>query len=329
MTAPRIDYDRLSSEMVREVRGRRSQLAFSRRLGYGSNVAGAWESGRRWPTAARFLDGCRRVGIDLDQAVARLVVGRVEAMGPVDLTQPEGVATLLRECRSRQTVVALAERSGFSRHQVARWLSGSAEPRLPEFLRLLDATTLKVLDFVAGLMDPATLPSVSHRWSRMVAARVLARDTPWSSAVLLALDLDAYRLLPEHRAGWIARRLGVPLDVEEHCLGLLVAAGLAEQHGEKPLRSVRVEALDLRGTRPVRETKTFWSSVAVDRLRSGAPGLHSWNLFTCSRETLDRVEALQRSFYRELRATIESGDGGEEVALVVAHLVPLRDSEPG
>src|SRR5690348_9887092 len=46
-----MDYPRLASELLRALRARRSQTAFSRRLGYAANVAYAWESGRRFPAA--------------------------------------------------------------------------------------------------------------------------------------------------------------------------------------------------------------------------------------------------------------------------------------
>ena len=47
-----LDFERLSRELLVALRGQRSQVQWSRRLGYRSNVAYAWESGRRWPNAA-------------------------------------------------------------------------------------------------------------------------------------------------------------------------------------------------------------------------------------------------------------------------------------
>src|SRR5262245_58231269 len=46
-----MDYERLSSELFRALRGCRSQPALARRLGYRANVAYTWESGRRFPGA--------------------------------------------------------------------------------------------------------------------------------------------------------------------------------------------------------------------------------------------------------------------------------------
>ena len=55
----------LTREFLRAVRGERSQVAFSRRVGFTSNVAAEWESGRRVPSAATALAVCARAGIDV------------------------------------------------------------------------------------------------------------------------------------------------------------------------------------------------------------------------------------------------------------------------
>jgi hypothetical protein len=65
-----LDYARISRDFLRALRGRRSQAGFSRRLGYRTNVAYVWESGRAAPTAATTLRAAERVGIDVRQALA-------------------------------------------------------------------------------------------------------------------------------------------------------------------------------------------------------------------------------------------------------------------
>jgi DNA-binding transcriptional regulator YiaG len=86
-----LDFEAIAAEWVRELRGKRSQSAFSRRLGYRSNVVHRWEGRAAWP-------------------------------------------------------VSLAATSGFSRYSVARWLSGEAEPKLPELLQLIEASSRRALN---------------------------------------------------------------------------------------------------------------------------------------------------------------------------------------
>ena len=56
-------------ELIRAARGSRSQVAFSRRLGYRSNVAAEWESGRRAPTAKEWVRACTIGGLSVRQAI--------------------------------------------------------------------------------------------------------------------------------------------------------------------------------------------------------------------------------------------------------------------
>src|SRR5688572_27455473 len=63
-----LDFEVIASELLRELRGRRSQRAFSRRLGYRTNIAYRWETARCFPTAAETLRIAARVGLDVKAA---------------------------------------------------------------------------------------------------------------------------------------------------------------------------------------------------------------------------------------------------------------------
>ena len=60
-----------SRQLIRAVRGKRSQVAFSRRLGYRGNVAASWEGGHRAPTAEALVDAMRALSLDVDGGFAR------------------------------------------------------------------------------------------------------------------------------------------------------------------------------------------------------------------------------------------------------------------
>ena len=48
MQATEMPAEALSRELIRQLRGRRSQMQLSRKLGLRSNLAYRWESGRAW-----------------------------------------------------------------------------------------------------------------------------------------------------------------------------------------------------------------------------------------------------------------------------------------
>src|SRR5262245_31263657 len=70
---PRMRHEVLAAELIKSLRGKRSQTAFSRHLGYRCNVLYTWESGRRWPTAATFLKVASKARIDLGGGLKRFL----------------------------------------------------------------------------------------------------------------------------------------------------------------------------------------------------------------------------------------------------------------
>jgi transcriptional regulator with XRE-family HTH domain len=313
-----MNYARLASEVLRAIRGGRSQVAASRRLGYRSNVFANWENGRRFPTASELMRGLRVLGMEPARAVRALAVSGEQ--GAVhDLTTADGVAAWLRHHRGTSSLEPLARRVGKSRFAVSRWLSGQSEPRLPDFLGLLDAMTLRVLDFVSALVDPRQLPVAVAAWERLERRRRLAYDLPDTEIVLLALELDTYRALPAHRPGWITSVLGLAgIEEEERCLRALEQVGAITWNDDR-WRVDEVMAVDTsRDPGAVRSTKAHWSRMGLEQILAGAPGRFSYNVFTVSSEDLRELEAMYLEWFAELRRRVARSGPSEHV--VVANL---------
>jgi DNA-binding transcriptional regulator YiaG len=307
----------VTRELVVALRGARSQTALSRRLGYRTNVVYLWESGRRAPTGAAFLWLAHKVGVDV-RGVLRGFASDDPGLEP---WRPDALAAWLDRLRGRRSVADLARTLGRDRHAVRRWLGGETEPRLPELLELVEVCTTRGLDLVAEFADPAGLDSVAEPWRQLEAARRSARELPWTPAVLLALELGAYRALTAHEDGWIARRLALSVDDERACLDALAGAGQIRWDGAR-WEPVSVQAVDTRTPERRSDTKRFWAGVARDRLGSG---LSSWNLFSVSEDDLARIQELQRQHYRAIRAIAVASPAAERLVLANQQLVALDE----
>jgi transcriptional regulator with XRE-family HTH domain len=318
-----LDYARLSREFVRAVRGPRSQTALSRRLGYRTNVLYAWESGRRSPTAATVLELLQRSRVDVRARLERFFASPPRWLADTDAKSPAGVAALLREVRGTIPILELARRTGFSRYAIARWLECRAEPHFADFLRLFEAASLRVLDFIALFHDPATLPAAARAWRLLEAHRRAAYDQPWIPAVLLTLELADYARLPEHEPGFIARRLGIPRAEEERCLEILEETGQIRRRGPRfePVQGMTVD------TRPdavaERRLKQSWAEIGTARLAAGAPGLFSFNVFAVSERDLTKLQELHRAYFRHLRAIVAASTPSERIAVANVQLFAL------
>ena len=318
-------YERLSSELIRALRGARSQTALSRRLGYRSNVVYTWEAGDGFPTAARALALARRVGVEPTEALTRFYDQPPGWLADADVATRSGVARLLGDLRGHRSINELATASGRNRYAVSRWIKGATEPRLPDFLRLIDACSLRLLDFLAAFVDPAELPEAAEAWRALEAARGAARDAPWSHAVLRALELDAYRALPGHERGWIAQRLGIGVDQEDQCLELLLQAGQIRKGAEGHFEH-QVATVDVRRDRLATRNLAAWcAELAHTRLVESGAGTFAFNLFGVSAQDLTRLRQLQRDYFAELRAIVAESQPVERVAVANLQLFCLDE----
>jgi transcriptional regulator with XRE-family HTH domain len=317
------DPDAVSRELVRALRGSRSQAAVARRLRYRSNVAYLWESGRRYPTLASVLWLAHRTGVDVPEALDRFQKTRSREHDP--WTVP-GAAALLQDVQGQHSAAELARQLGLSRHTVGRWFRGETEPRLPAALALLELCTRRSLDFVSVFVDPLKLPSAADAWARVTAARTLVLEQPWSAAVLLSVELERYRAHESHPEGWIAEKLGIPVETEALCVRLLVDSGqlalvegLYVPTGASTMDvATRGRALDLR---------RHWAQVNVDRTRRGPGCSGAWNLFTVSDEDFVRIKTLQREYFRALRSVVAETSSMDRLVLANMQVVVLDDEE--
>jgi DNA-binding phage protein len=318
-----MDFEQLAAELLRGLRGKRSQQALCRRLGAKSNVVHQWERGHSFPTASRSLQVAARVGVNVPEAFREFYRTAPRWLGKVEPSSPAGVAAFLDDLRGSTSVVELSRYSGKSRFAVARFLSGDAEPRLPDFLRLIEASSLRVLDFIEQLVDPRLLPSAREPWERLTAARRLAYEEPWSQAVLRALELSSYAELSRHRDGWIASRIGITLEEEAQCLKRLSDSGQIVWQGAH-WKIENVMALDTRrDPDAARRLRAWWLRRGAARIEAGDRGL-MYNLLGVSSADLERLRELQKAYLTEVRAIVARSEPVEHVVLAADLLLDLH-----
>jgi DNA-binding phage protein len=324
-----MDPARIAADWLRSIRGKRSQRSFSKRLGYASNIAYRWETGVCFPRAREALTLAKREGAAGRAALRAFLGGALPpALTEVDLGTTAGVAELLRGLRGDTSLVELARRSGHSRFAIARWLSGAAEPRLPELLAMVEAMTFRLLDFLASFTNIERLPAAAESYRALEAARKIAYDVPWSHAVLRALELSDYRALKRHQAGWLARRLGITREEEEMCLSALATARQIKlERGlwvTDETRTIDTRAHPERG----RRLKAQWLRVALERLESGVPGIFGYNLMAVSRADLARLREMHIAYFRSMQSLVADSTPSECVVLFNAELFALDEASP-
>ncbi len=323
-----MDFELIGRQFLVALRDKRSQVAWSRRLGYKSNVAYAWESGRRWPTAAEAMRASKRTNIDLHAAFTDFYGATTPTFLSAfdDLASPEAVAAFLDEMRGSVSITDLARRAELSRYSVTRWLSGATQPRLPDFFRLIEASSLRLVDFVASFVPPESVPEIFPTWRRLEARRRGAWEAPWTQAILRVLELEDYRNLPQHEEGWIAKRVGISVEEETRCIEhLLLTQQIRKRKGRYHIDILAVDTR--RNPTASRHLKGHWAGVGVDRINDFAPGQFSYNVFTVSAADFERIRQLHLAYYHAMRNIVASSTPGEHVAVANIQLFMLDPKE--
>jgi len=305
--------ERTASEFLRALRGQRSQLAFARRLGYRGNPITDWERGARFPTALEALRAAARANVDVAAAFRRFAPDV-----PLELRDREfALDRWLLALRGAASVNDVAARSQCSRYSVSRWLRGLAKPRLPDFMRLVDAISGRLPHWVAAFVPIEQVPSLAERHRAAEAARLLAFELPWTEAVLRVLETQAYRALPEHPPGWLADVLGMTREEERRCLQALTDVGALALDGQRYVVRAPTTVDTQGGSEALHRLKQHWCQVASARLCAPAEReLFAYNVVSVSRADLERIRDKLRMTFREIRSIVAASEP-EQVAAVI------------
>ncbi len=322
----------LSREVLRAIRGRRSQVALARRLGYRGNPITDWERGERWPTAAEVLRVAAVCRLPVREAFSKLV--------PLEPPQPTMVSgrdrrrggewkihAWLTALRGNMSNTELAERMGVSRYVVSRWCSGVTNLRFYEFLQYIDALTGRVEDWIAHLVSIEQVPSLATRHQQTRAARRIALEQPWTEAILRVIETERYREQPAVAHATLAATLGITEEALEQSMAGLVKADIVTRRHDPTTGHVYFEALrelsvDTRADpEAVRTLQEHWLEVALRRAERRENDWFAYNVFSCSEADLARIrEDLKRAF-RESRAVIATSQPTETAGLLLMQFV--------
>jgi transcriptional regulator with XRE-family HTH domain len=316
------DYDLLVRQLLRALRGRRSQTALSKRLGYSTNVVYLWESGRRMPRATELFRILARTGRQEPfAALFRLPDG-------VDLREPAGVAALIAQLRGGTRANDVARRCGVSRYIAARWLSGATEPRLSELLMLVDVLTLRLVDAISACVPVAEVPLIAGEAFELERRRRVAFSHPWSVAVVREIETVAYQRARAHRPAAIARRLGISSSEVERCLAALTDAGVVRFENGKYVGTPAAVDTSAASEAERRALKLHWADVARARIAAADAGLFSWTVAAVSRTDYEKLRALQVGYMTTLRQIVDASEPSEVVVVANVQLFALDKDVP-
>lgn len=303
-----MDHSALAAELIRARRGKRTQRALSRVLGYRSNVVFAWENGHDEPNARTFFRLVQKTG---DGTLPGSYPGQVGCTP--DLTSKSGIASYLQGLGKDWKVSELSRALGRDRYAISRFMKGQTDIKLGDLLHFVDVTTDSIFEFLALFADPAKLPSARESHQQTLLARRRAREMPWAPALVAMTDLRDYQCLVAHVPGWFAARLGISLEEEERCLEQLSQSGQLEQCGGL-YRRVRGSSLVAPTDHESRaHIASFWLQLASERVHrpsgaSSAAHTLAAHTLAVSRKKWEAIRAHQEESLLKLQSILGEGE---------------------
>jgi hypothetical protein len=318
-----LDFPNIVAELVRCLRGKHSQTALSRRLNFRTNVLYNWEHQRRHPSATQLLQLAQRRGVDLRAAFESFFPATSPAWlaETTDFTSLDAVAQLTATTRGGTPLLHLARRAGVSRFALARWQSGSAEPRAWEWLSVLHHATHRIVDFLEHWTRGESLAALHEEYERVHAARLVAEKHPLSQALLRCLELenggDGMALAS------FAARLGFDEKYLDEVLHLLETTRQVE-FVDGRWEVLQTSPLNMRLQKEAAQRqRVFWAQYASERAPYAKSGLCAYNVCGVSAQGYDQLRKLQLEYLQKARAIIETSHPVERVALLQVNLVAL------
>lgn len=315
------DYDSIASELLRALRGRRSQRGFSALFGFATNAAYRWEAGLRYPTIPQLFKVLERIGVPV-QAALEGVESTAIALRGVPVDGPKYAGAFLRSLQGTRSITELARSTGLHRLQISRVLSGHTQARLPTFLQLLDALSGRVDDYIGAWVNLERAPQLRERLAVLGAWRELAYERPITEAITATLESAAYRAQPAPAEPWLALRLGISLDEVQSSLRAMSRAGVVRQQAGRWVPLER-RSVDTRGdSARFSAVKEYWAQTAAERVERDSAKA-AYVVFCCSEQATQAVEQLYRRTWMEARAILREDVGDARVVLLNVNWVPL------
>jgi hypothetical protein len=213
--------------LLRELRGKRSQVQLSRLLGFDFNQVYRWESGLtriHWKDVTKICKVCK---VDLK----KILEESTGYFGPLSRTDK-----LVQHLIGTEKLTPLAKITNISRFVLASWVKGRSEPTLEGVLELMKNRDHLDL-FIDTIASPESELRLGSEITSKKSGRQILYENPEAAAVLMALDLAAYKKLDRHDAIVLGSWVGLDKSEVQKILQKFESLGIVELRDGKYQRS--------------------------------------------------------------------------------------------
>lgn len=317
--AMKVEWPTVAQELVKALRGRATQGALSRRLGFKTNVVYRWEAGLREATADDLLTLLR---LRVEQVEGKLWTFAQGSDGINVTTSEFSWADWLRTLRGEQPVTEIAEELNISPQAVRRIFRGDTDPPLSRLLQMIECLSNRILGFIELMTDPAQLKSLKGVRALEEAQLAITFEHLHAESIIACLETEAYAALPTHSNAWLAGRLDLPLQSVETTIEALVAArGIRIQGGKFKTQHRRMVNTQARSKTESRRLARHWTQVIMDRPEETTRS--AYVVFSCDQETVDDIGRIMTEALYQVIARVAKTKTVDRVSAITVNMTRL------
>lgn len=302
-----MDFILLKTQLLRAIRGKKSQTYLSRKLKFRGNQVFRWESNERAISWPNFVKLCKASDCDLPTALSKVFGYR---------GKPDDFAQLFSQLIGDIKISEVAETLKCSRFAVSRWVRGQSQPDLEYFLMLTHHYSFALFEFLELLVDVNEIPVVQKEYNKRKLQKEIHYRYPIVDAFLTCCELDEYKNATQGLSGFFSKKLGISIDEEDEIIRALRQAGIVQikANGKIEMKS---ERLDLRGSEQgAQSIRQFWLNRALEHVKT-KPMQNTNSSFgtivlPSNREAAAKIKEEYYEFYHRVRAILQSNEGKKD-----------------
>ena len=313
----------LQMDILKCMRGNKSQTWMSRRLGHSYNKYSKWEAGTLGLPWTEFNKIAKILRVDLGEPLKKYLLFH----GPCH-KYDVFIEHLIGEMKTAE-VAAL---TGVSRFTVRRWVHRECCPATTEVLALIDRLTPRLPEVIAEWVEIEKIPSLRDKWNKREAERTIYYESPWAAAVIRCLELSQYSEQNEPKSDFIAKYIGISKEQEKATISALKKIKAIRRKGGRWYANENrlYTNVDKLGFNRLR---LYWLNRIVNHLEKTPGGtkgaIAGQTIFSISDKGFEKIRVLFHEFYKNVRMVIEEDKGPPSiVGILSSQLFDLKTLRP-
>lgn len=310
-----MDYAQIEKELVVALRGSRSQMMLSRRLGFSSNKVYKWESGLSRLSWGEFIHLAKCCKADYLPSLQKILGYK---------GSPEESDKFFAYLMGATSKTEVAKKIEVSENLVNRWLSGKSEPSLGVIFKMIHVFHLLLPEFIVHMTEEEKVPSIKDLFQHKNRQKVAIGLQPELELVMAMIQLDKTINGTESQLRFISEVLGISSDEALKKFERLVELDLARNTSERFIATVPfVETgLTLSLSSNIRRFWLRYINHFVDTLEQDPllerQNFFGYDVFAVSDHVGKEMVREYYQFYARIRTLIENDTGPKTTVKLLA-----------